>query len=109
MTEAFVAARLADHRGRFARDGAFVDRGQSLDDLAVGGDRVAGDALEEVALAGASELLTMCDWPSGSMRFAGVSSRVLRSAVGLRPAAGFGDGFGEVGEEERSQQDERRR
>jgi len=25
-----------------------------------------------------SELLTMCDWPSGSMRFAGVSSRVLR-------------------------------
>lgn len=30
----------------------------------------------------------------------------LAQAVGLRPAAGFGDGFGEVGEEERSQQDD---
>ena len=47
---AFVAARLADHRGRFARDGAFVDRRQALDDLAVGRNRIAGNAFEQVAL-----------------------------------------------------------
>jgi hypothetical protein len=32
-----VAAGFADHRRRFAGDGAFVDRGHAFDDLAVGG------------------------------------------------------------------------
>ena len=35
-------ARLADHRRRFARDGRLVNRRRAHDDLAVGGDLVAG-------------------------------------------------------------------
>lgn len=46
---ALVAARLADHRSGLARDGALVDRSQTLDDLAVGSDRIACHALEHVA------------------------------------------------------------
>ena len=45
-----VAAGLADDRGRLAGDGRLVDRGDALDDLAVGGDEVAGLAHHEVAL-----------------------------------------------------------
>ena len=37
-----VAAGLADDRRRLAGDGRLVDRGDPLDDLAVGGDEVAG-------------------------------------------------------------------
>ena len=39
---AAVAAGFADHRRRFAGDGAFVDRGRAFDDLAVAGNEVAG-------------------------------------------------------------------
>ena len=46
-----VAARLADHRGRFAGDGRFVHRGHALDDLAVGRDGVTGVHHDDVALA----------------------------------------------------------
>ena len=45
-----VASRLADHRRRLAGDRRLVDRGDALDDLAVGGDEVAGLAHDEVAL-----------------------------------------------------------
>ena len=38
---AAVAAAFADHRGAFAGDGAFVDRGDAFDDFAVGRDVVA--------------------------------------------------------------------
>ena len=46
-----VAAGFADHGGRFAGDGRFVDRGGAFDDLAVGGDQLAGRDDEHVALA----------------------------------------------------------
>ena len=46
-----VAARFADHRRRFAGDGALVDRGHAFDDLAVGGHGVAGLDQDHVALA----------------------------------------------------------
>ena len=45
-----VASRLADDRGRLAGDGRFVDRGDALDDLAVGGDEVVGLADDDVPL-----------------------------------------------------------
>jgi hypothetical protein len=45
-----VAARLADHRGRFAGDGRFVHRGHALDHLAVAGDGLAGGDQHHVAL-----------------------------------------------------------
>ena len=97
---AFVAARLADHRGRFARDGAFVDRRQALDDLAVGGDGVARDALEQVALLqfGTADDVRLS---VGFDAFGGGLLAGFAQRVGLRPAAGFGDGLGEVGEEHR--------
>ena len=37
-----VAAGSADHRRRFAGNGAFVDGGDALDDFAVAGDQLAG-------------------------------------------------------------------
>ncbi len=46
-----VAARFADHRRGLAGDGRFVDRGGALDDLAVGGNRLAHGDDEDVALA----------------------------------------------------------
>ena len=46
-----VAAGLANDRRGFAGDRRFVDRGDALDHLAVGGDQVAG--LDEHDLAGA--------------------------------------------------------
>ena len=97
---AFVAARLADHRGRFARDGAFVDRRQALDDLAVGGDGVARDALEQVALLqfGTADDVRLS---VGFDAFGGGLLAGFAQRVGLRPAAGLGDGLGEVGEEHR--------
>ena len=46
-----VAARFADHRRRFAGDGALVDRGHAFDHLAVERDHVAGLDQHDVALA----------------------------------------------------------
>ena len=46
-----VAAGFADHRRRFAGDGALVDRGHAVDHLAVGRDDVAGLDQHDVALA----------------------------------------------------------
>ena len=48
---AAVAAAFADHRGAFAGDGAFVDRGDAFDDFAVGRNVVAGLDEHHVALA----------------------------------------------------------
>lgn len=98
----FVAARLADHRGGLARDGALVDRSEPLDNLAVGGDRVTGDAFEEVTLP---EVGTAHDMrlsvgvdPLGRGFLTGLAQR-----VGLRLAARLGNGLGEVGEEHRGE------
>ena len=46
-----VAARLADDRGGFARDGGFVHRGGAFDDLAVRRDDLAGGDDDDVAFA----------------------------------------------------------
>ena len=48
---AAVAAAFADDRGAFAGDGAFIDRGDALDDFAVAGNLVAGFDEHEVAHA----------------------------------------------------------
>src|SRR5208283_3428961 len=44
-----VTARLPDDGRRLSGDGRFVDRGDAVDDLAVGGDQVSGLADDEVA------------------------------------------------------------
>ena len=46
-----VAAGFAHHRGGFAGDRAFIDAGDALDHLAVGGDEIAGLDQHDVAAA----------------------------------------------------------
>ena len=85
-----VTARLADDRGRLAGDGRLVDRGDALDDLAVGGDEVVGLADDQVALGQRRRPATRSSVPSGVSRRASVSDRIRRrvSAWALpRPSA----------------------
>ena len=94
---AAVAAALADDGRGFAGDGRFIDAGDALDDLAVGGDHVAGFADDEVAFfqRGSGDLFLLAVLETAGH---GVLAR-LAQAVGLGFAAAFGDGFGEVGEQ----------
>ena len=104
-----VAARLADHRRRFAGDGAFVDRGDAFDDFAVGRDEVAGLDENHVALA---QIVGGLEVPFGVVA-RGVQllgpGFTLQAAQrgGLRLAAAFGERLGEVGEEDGEPQPER--
>ena len=85
-----VAAGLADHRRGLAGDGRLVDRGDALDDLAVGGDEVARLADDEVALARARRRRRGSSVPSAFSRRASVSERILRSVSACalpRPSA----------------------
>ncbi len=45
-----IAAAFANHRGRFASDGGFINTGDSLNDIAIGGNNVARFADDEVSL-----------------------------------------------------------
>ena len=93
-----VAARFADHRRRFAGDRRFVHRGDALDDLAVGGDELAGDDADHVALAQAGRRHRLGAavglHPVGDRLGAG-----LAQGVGLGLAPALGHRLGEVGEE----------
>ena len=95
---AAVAAALADDRRGFAGDGGLVHAGDAFDHLAVGGDHVAGFARRRGRLCCNSGAGTFSSRPSRSRR-AMVSLAGLAQAVGLRLAAAFGHGFGEVGEQ----------
>ena len=95
---AAVAAAFANDRRGFAGDGGFIHAGDAFDDFAIGRNDVAGFADHEVALL----------QRLARERFPRVHSRKparhrflarLAQAGGLRLAAAFGDGFGEVGEE----------
>ena len=65
-----VAAGLADHGGRFAGDGRFVDRGHAFDDLAVAGNHFARGDLDKVARLErrGDGLLDRCRRPCGGGR-----------------------------------------
>ncbi len=93
-----VAARLADDRRALAGDGALVHGGRALDDLAVAGDGFPGDDEHHVALAELVGghlfgLAVVAEAVGGGLGAAGAQG------VGLRFAAAFGHGLGEVGEE----------
>ena len=95
-----VAARLADHRRRLARDRRLVDARDALDHLAVGRDDLAGRDDDRVADAQrrARHVLERAVGPPL------VRDRLrarLAELVGLRLAAALRDGLGEVGEEHR--------
>ena len=101
-----IAARLADDRRRFAGDGAFVDRRNALDDVAVGGDHLAGRDSHDVPFA---ERRCRHDvegpvWalPVGHRLGLGPSQR-----ISLRLAASLGHRFGEVGKEHGQPEPER--
>ena len=102
-----VAARLANDRRRFAGDGAFIDRRDAFDDLAVGGNHLAGRDPDDVALAEAS--------PPAPSSYVAAGALALRDRLGLRPpqrvglrlAATLGHRLGEVGEEDGEPEPER--
>jgi hypothetical protein len=101
-----VAARFADHRRRFARDRAFVDRGDTLDHLAVDGHQVARLDQDVIPFAqvggGAGQ-------PGGAVLRQGqlLGRHALLQAAQrrrLRLAAAFGQRFREVREQHREPQ-----
>ena len=97
-----VAAGFADHRRRFAGDGALVHRGHAFDHFAVGGNGVAGLDQHDVAL-GSSSLGIGTPRVRIVPRFAAASWRTTRFLAaqrrGLRLAAALGQRLGEVGEQ----------
>jgi hypothetical protein len=99
-----IGAGLAQHRCGFAGDRGFVDRGQALDDLAVGGDLLAGADDHGVARAQVSgrnlRFAAACNLLAGDQVLACATQR--RS---LSTPARFGDGLGEVAEQHGDEQD----
>ena len=93
-----VAARLADDRRRLAGDRRLVDRADALDDLAVGGDHLAGLDDDDVA---ALQLGRRHVLDRAVVAPAVASRRRARRAqrVRLRLAAALGDRLGEVREQ----------
>ena len=94
-----VAAGLADDGRRLAGDGRLVDRGDALDDLAVGRDHLAGrhddDVVDRSAATRAPARVAAVRQPAVGHRLgAGLAQR-----RGLRLAAPLGHRLGEVGEQ----------
>ena len=111
-----VAAGLADHRGRFAGDGRFVDRGHAFDDLAVAGDHLAGLDQHDVARLAAARRRSL-PLPVAALEAAapfcgnaqppgGRLAARLPQGVGLGLAPGLGDRRGEIGEQQRQHEPE---
>ena len=105
---AAVAARFADDRGAFAGDGALVHRGDAFDDLAVRGEDVAGFHQEQVVLAqsgrGDQFVFGLAVRAGQFLGLGGLAGPAQRLGLGL--AAPFGQGFGEVGEQDGEPQPE---
>ena len=108
---AAVPAALADDRRALARDGALVDRRDALDHLAVGGDELAGLDEDEIALAqlGRGDLPTRPRLRAARGACARQVPPRAPERLGLRPAAPFRHRLGEVREEDREPEPERRR
>ena len=102
---AAVAAGFADDGGGFAGDGGFVHGGCTFDDFTVAGDEFAGLHEDEVAFGE----LGGVDGFVGAVLAAAVRDELLAGGAegaGLGLAAAFGDGFGEVGEDDGEDQPE---
>ena len=104
-----VAAGLADHRRRFARDRRFVDRGDAFDDFAVAGNDVAGLDQNDVADAQVERVHRLEDIAEIlgiDITFGARIGARLAQRVGLGLAAAFRHRFGEIGEQHREPQPE---
>ena len=98
---AAIAAALPDNRGGFAGDGGLVDRGDTLDHVAVSRDDIARFTDDVIALA----KIRRRDFfliRAGETAGEGLCPGALEG-VGLGFAAPLGDGLGEVGEQHREQ------
>ena len=101
-----IATRFADDGGGFAGDGRFVDRGDAFDDFTIASDELAGFDLDDVA---GTQLRT------GNRFSRAVGAKTVghgfalgfAQRVSLRFAAAFGDGLGEVSEENREPEPQR--
>ena len=103
---AAIAARFADDGRRLTGDGRLVDRRDTVDDVAVTGDDLAGlddDAVADAQFGAGHALLTAVRHEAAGD---GVDAG-LTQGVGLRLAAPFSDGLGEVGEQDRQPQPDR--
>ena len=99
---ATVAAVFTHDGGGFAGDDGLIDGGDALDDIAVGRDHVTGFADDEVAfdeIGGGDFFLAGAGETAGEGQRAG-----SLESIGLRLAATFGDGFGEVREQDGEEQ-----
>ena len=99
-----VAAGFANHRGRFAGDGRFVDRGHAFDDLAVAGDDLPGFDDDVIARLQRRWRPFLRSSPLLAAAEGGRFSPRLAQGIGLGLAARFGQGRGEVGEQHGQEQ-----
>ncbi len=104
---AAIAARLADDRRAFTSDHGLVDRRDPFDDLAVAGNDVAGLAQHDVAGAKPRSRYLL-DLPVVDDLLADDFGLRLAQRVGLRLAARFGHRLGEIREQHREPQPQRR-
>ena len=102
-----IAAGLANDRRGLAGDRRFIDGGDALEDLAVAGNDLARFDQHDIAEAKIERVHPFDD--AAEIRRidialgAGVAAGAAQS-VGLRLAAPFGDGLGEIGEQHREPQ-----
>ncbi len=99
-----IAAGLANDGRGLAGDRRFIDRGDAFEDLAVAGNDLARFDQNDIAKA-KIERVDAFDDAAEILRIdialgAGVAAGAAQS-VGLRLAAPFGDGLGEIGEQHR--------
>ena len=101
-----VAAGFPDHRRRLARDGRFVHRGRTLDDLTVGGDDLAGGDHHDVPFPHLirRDVLRARSAVHAAMRNGLGAGLAQRVGLGLAPP--FGHGFRKIGEEHRKPEPE---
>ena len=103
---AAVAARFANDGRAFSGDHRFVHGGDALDHFAVAGNQVAGIADHDVAGC-AARSRDLLDLASRSQALGDHVGLGLAQGVGLRLAARFGHGFGEVREQHREPEPQR--
>ena len=98
-----VAASLANHRSRFARNGRLVHRRHTFDHFAVAGNVVSGSNIDDVARA----QLPACNLLKAAVGHVALGHGLalgFAQRVGLRLTTAFGHGFSKVCKQHREPQ-----
>ena len=101
-----IAARLANHRRRFAGNRALVHRRDAFDDVAVGRNHLAGLDPDDIALAQRRRRHGL-ERAVGALAFGHRFGLGAPQRIGLRLASSLGHRFREVGEQHRQPEPER--